>query len=647
MKREVYLEERPLEEALEGYLAFLREMGSLEPGQAEKIPVKESCGRVTAAPVFAAVSHPHFHASAMDGFAVSARKTFGASEQTPFLLKVGEDAIPVDTGDLLPEGCDAVIMVEDTHEAKPGFIEITAAVFPYQNVRVIGEDVVATEMILPANHLIRPVDVGAMLAGGVNLVEVHPQPRVAIIPTGTEVVEPGTPLKPGDIIEFNTPVLGGMVKEWGGVPVRYGIVPDDFGKLREAVLQAKEECEVIILNAGASAGREDFTAAIVRECGTLYAHGVAIKPGKPVVLGEIGKKPFLGIPGYPVSAVLNTELFARPVILAKQGRVPLDREKIKAILSRRVVSPTGVEEFIRVKLGKIGQVVVATPLGRGAGRLLTLVRADGILRSPRFSEGFEAGSEVEIELLRNRQEIEDTVVVIGSHDLALDIIANFLRLKFPEASLSSAHVGSLGGLLALKRGEAHAAGTHLLDPETGEYNVSYLKRYLSGIPVVLVNLSYREQGFIVSPGNPKGIKGFGDLVREDVRFVNRQRGAGTRVLLDFNLQRLGIDPAQVTGYQRDEYTHLAGAAAGAGGTADAGLGIRAAAVALGLDFVPVAEERYDLCILREHWDGQVGERLRAVLADDDFQKAVLARGGYDLRDCGQVLYVQNQSLEST
>jgi putative molybdopterin biosynthesis protein len=606
----------------------------------ETVPVKESCGRVTAAPVFAVISHPHFHAAAMDGFAVQARRTFGATEQNPLRLRVEEEAFPVDTGDVLPEGCDAVIMVEDTHEVEPGVVEITAAVFPYQNVRVMGEDVVATEMLLPANHLIRPVDVGAMLAGGVGTVPVHPRPRVAVIPTGTEVVEPGTPLKPGDIIEFNTPVLGEMVREWGGIPVRYGIVPDDFPALKEAALRAAAECDVVLLNAGASAGREDFTAAVVRECGKLFAHGVAIKPGKPVVLGEVGGKPFLGIPGYPVSAVLNAELFARPVILAKQGRTAPEREKVNAFLSRRIVSPAGVEEFVRVKLGRIGEKIVATPLGRGAGRLLTLVRADGILRVPRFSEGFEAGSVVPVELLRSRPEIEETIVVIGSHDLALDIIANFLRLKFPEATLSSAHVGSLGGLLALKRGEAHLAGTHLLDEATGEYNVSYVRQHLTGVPAVLVNLSYREQGFIVAPGNPKRINTFNDLVRDDVRFVNRQRGAGTRVLLDFHLRRLGLAPEQVAGYQREEYTHLAVAAAVAGGTADVGLGIRAAATALGLDFVPVAEERYDLCVLKEYWEGKVGERLRAVLADPEFQAAVLTRGGYDLRDCGRVVYEQ-------
>ncbi|ACX52056.1 molybdenum cofactor synthesis domain protein [Ammonifex degensii KC4] len=642
MQRNVYLEEKPLPEAQEGYLNFLREKGALKLKRPpEKISAQTACGRVTAAPVFARLSHPHFHQAAMDGYAVKAALTFGASELSPRRLTLGVEAFPVDTGDVLPEGTDAVIMVEDVHQPEPDKIEIIKPIFPYQNVRVVGEDIVATEMIVPANHLLRPVDIGALLAGGVDEVLVYPRPRVVIIPTGDELVPSGTPdPAPGRIIDFNSPMLAELVREWGGEPIRYPIVPDDMARLEEAVRRGLEEGDVVVLNAGSSAGREDFTAPVLRRLGEVFAHGVAIKPGKPVVLGEAAGKPVLGIPGYPVSAVLAAELFLRPVLAALTGQEVPARDKVQAVLSRRIVSPAGVEEFVRVKLGRIGERIVATPLGRGAGMLLTLVRADGILRVPRFSEGFEAGSQVEVELLRRLEEIENTVVVIGSHDLALDIIANFLRLLFPRASLSSAHVGSLGGLMALKRGEAHLAGTHLLDEETGEYNVPYIKRYLAGVPVVLVNLAYREQGFIVAPGNPKGIKDFKDLVREDVRLVNRQKGAGTRVLLDYHLRQRGIDPRRIQGYEREEYTHMAVAAAVASGVADVGLGIRAAALALGCDFVPVAEERYDLCFLRPYWEGKVGEWLRAVLDNPEFRRAVEARGGYDLRDCGRVLYIQ-------
>lgn len=640
MQRKVYLSEQPLEEARQKYLEHLAEQGALVPGPPEEIASAEAVGRVTAEPVFAAVSSPHFHASAMDGLAVRAGDTFGATETTPLTLRVGVDAHVVDTGDPLPPDCNAVIMIEDVHWTGEDTFEITTAAFPWQYVRVIGEDLVATEMIVPANHLIRPVDIGGLLAGGVTRIKVHPRPRVAFIPTGTEVVEPGGELRPGDIVEYNSRVLGALVREWGADFMRWDIVPDEYDRLRTALQAAIETADLVIINAGASAGREDFSAHLIGDLGRVLIHGVGIKPGKPVILGEIGGKPVFGIPGYPVSAVLNCELFVRPVVYARVGRVEPPRSRVSALLSRRVVSPMGVDEFVRVKLGKVGDKIICTPLGRGAGLILTMIRADGLLVVPRLNEGFEAGQTVEVELLRSLPEIEETTMVIGSHDIALDVLANRLKAKYPEASLSSAHVGSLGGLLALRRGEAHLAGTHLLDESTGEYNISYIQKHLPDRGVVLLNLAYREQGFIVAPGNPAGINGFADLAAAGVRFVNRQRGAGTRVLLDYHLKLWGIASEKVNGYDREEYTHMAVAAAVAGGTADCGLGIRAAAVALGLDFVPVAEERYDLCILRDYWDKPLVRRLLDVISDHRFQADVQALGGYDLRDCGKIIWEQ-------
>jgi putative molybdopterin biosynthesis protein len=634
------LSERPLEEARQEYLAFLAAAGALAPGPPEEVPVIGAAGRVTAAPVFAAVSSPHFHAAAMDGLAVRARDTFGAAEISPLTLRVPDQAQVVDTGDPLPEGADAVIMIEDVHQTADDAFEITAAAPPWQHVRMIGEDLVATEMIIPANHVVRPVDIGGLLAGGVTRLQVHSRPRVAFIPTGTEVVEPGGPLRRGNIVEYNSRVLGALVQEWGADFVRHDIVPDEYDRLRAALEQAAAAADIVVINAGASAGREDFSAALIGELGRVVTHGVAIKPGKPVILGLIQGKPVLGIPGYPVSAVLNAELFLRPVVYARLGRVVPPRRRVWALLSRRVVSPMGVDEFVRVKLGRVGDKVVCTPLGRGAGLILTLIRADGLLVVPRFNEGFEAGQTVEVELLRPLSEIDETAVVIGSHDIALDVLANHLKVKYPGAGLSSAHVGSLGGLLALQRGEAHLAGTHLLDEATGEYNVSYIQKHLPGHGAVLLNLAYREQGFITAPGNPDRITGFEDLAREGIRFVNRQRGAGTRVLLDYHLRLAGIRPEQVDGYGREEYTHMAVAAAVASGTAECGLGIRAAASALGLGFVPVAEERYDLCILKEYWDKPLVRRLLDVVDDPGFRAAVQALGGYDLRDCGRIMWEQ-------
>ncbi|NHM28472.1 molybdopterin biosynthesis protein [Desulfofundulus sp. TPOSR] len=638
-KRDVYLDDRPWEEALEEYMAYLEQKGALNPGLPEVVAVEEARGRVTAAPVYARVSSPHYHAAAMDGYAVKAALTFGASETAPRQLAVGSEAIMVDTGDPLPEGCDAVIMVEDVHFVSPEVLEITQPVYPWQHVRPIGEDIVATEMIVPANHRVRPVDIGGLLAGGVTEISVHPRPRVAILPTGTELVEPGRELRPGDIIDYNSRMLAGLVSEWGGDPVRKKITADDFEALRQSLLEALQESDVVLINAGSSAGSEDYTAEVIRSLGRVLVHGVATRPGKPVILGEVDGRPVIGVPGYPVSAYLCADLFVKPIIYKKLGSVPPARRKIEATVSRKLVSSLGVEEFVRVKLGQVGDKIIATPISRGAGIVMSLIRADGIVRVPRLSEGYGAGQAVPVELLRPLEEIKETTVIIGSHDIALDVLANYLRRLYPQASLSSAHVGSLAGLNALKRGEAHCAGTHLLDEETGEYNVSYIQRLLPDRGVVLVNLVYREQGLIVAKGNPKGIRGLEDLARPDVTFVNRQRGAGTRVLLDYHLKQLGISPAQINGYEREEYTHMAVAAAVAGGV-DAGLGIRAAAVALGLDFIPLAEERYDLCIPREYWDTPYIQRLLAVMSQPDFRKEVQALGGYDLRDCGKVMWEQ-------
>lgn len=638
MKRDVYLSDRPLEEAFNGYMELLQSAGALKPANAEEIAVENAAGRVTAKPVYALNSSPHYYASAMDGVAVRSVDTFGASEKIPKTIRLGEGALLLDTGDPLPEGFNAVIMIEDIHFIEEGVFEVVSAAVPWQHVRVIGEDIVATEMILPANHRIRPIDIGGMLAGGVIQVFVHPKPRVALLPTGTELVDPGSELGPGDIVEYNTRMFASLIEEWGGLPVRLGFVSDRYDLLKLEVEKAVKQYDLVLVSAGSSAGREDFTAAVIADLGTVHTHGVAIKPGKPVVLGLSMEKPVIGVPGYPVSAMLCMELFVRSIIYSKLGVPAPPRQLLDALVSKKIVSSLGIEEFIRVKLGQVGDNVVATPIRRGAGLIMSLIRADGILRVPVFSEGFHAGDRVSVELLRPREEIRETTVIIGSHDIALDVLANFLKIIYPGASLSSAHVGSLGGLTALKRGEAHCAGTHLLDETTGEYNISYVKRLLTGRKMVLINLVYREQGLIVARGNPKQIRGVQDLASAGIRYVNRQRGAGTRVLLDFKFKELGIGPEEISGYEREEYTHMAVAAAVASGSADAGMGIRAAAKALGLDFISVVEERYDLCVPSEYMNTNYMIRLLETMKLSDFRSTVKNLGGYDLRDCSKIMW---------
>ncbi|MCG0274955.1 MAG: molybdopterin biosynthesis protein [Thermosediminibacteraceae bacterium] len=636
-EREVYLDNPTLKEALDRFFEELEDAGALKLVESEIVDVREALGRVTAEPVFARISSPHYNAAAMDGIAVSAKDTFGASEKNPVRLKEGVSFWPVDTGDPLPPGCDAVIMIEEVHPLGNGEVEIVSPCSPWDNVRGIGEDMAATELVVPENHRLRPQDLSAILAAGHTAVRVRKKPKVAIIPTGTELVNPGTPLKPGDIIESNSAMLAGLVEEWGGKAVVLEKVKDDFELIKQKVQTAASSADVVLINAGSSAGTEDYTSSCIKALGKLSVHGVAIKPGKPVALGYIAGKPVIGIPGYPVSAYLAMELFVKPILYRMQGLPVPKREKVRARLSRRVVSSIGTLEFLRVKVGKMGGEFIASPLSRGAGVIMSVVRADGLVRIPESKEGIEAGEEVEVELLKSKEEIENTVLMIGSHDVTIDILANELKRHYPEITLSSAHVGSMGGIIALKRGETHMAGIHLLDPETGEYNVPYIKKYLGDRRILLVNLAYRQQGLMVKKGNPKGIRGIEDLVREDVTFVNRQKGAGTRILLDLKLKELSIDPERIKGYGKEEYTHLAVAAAVAGGGADVGMGIMAAAKAFDLDFIPVGQERYDIAIPEEFFHMDSIQKILKILRSEEFKKKIEALGGYNTSMTGELI----------
>lgn len=639
--RNIYVANTPLDKALAEWQLAIEQSGFFSRDPAEEIPVDQALGRVTAEAVYAPQSSPHYNAAAMDGIAVRYRETIGASEARPIHLVAGQQFVYVNTGNVVPGDFDAVIMIEDVQPLDNGQVEIIAPTTPWKHVRTIGEDIVVTELLLPEAHRIRAIDQGAMLATGCITVKVYRRPRAMVIPTGSELVQPGEPLAPGNIIEFNSRILAGYLAEEGASVDRAGIVRDNFSSLLETIGQAAADYDFVLVNAGASAGTEDYTLKVLQHLGRVVLHGVNIKPGKPVILAIVDGKPVIGLPGYPVSAIVCLRLFVLPLLRKMQGLEPVIEPAMDAVLARPLASKLGVEEFIRVKLGRVGETLIATPSGRGAGAVMSFVQADGILRVPAGSEGFGSGHQVEVALLRSAKEIENTLVFIGSHDNILDVLANLLHRQRPVYRLSSAHVGSMGGIMAIKRGEAHLAGTHLLDETSGEYNIAYIRKYLDGIPLKLINLVYREQGLLVRPGNPAGICGFEDLARDDIRFINRQRGAGTRLLTDMHLRRLGIDPIQVAGYDREEFTHMNIASAIASGAADTGLAIRAAAVALGLDFIPVAEERYDL-IVPERFasDPRILSLLGVIRDNEEFQNTVTSLGGYDLRDCGRIFYEQ-------
>jgi len=624
-KRKAYLDMTTVAEALERLWSALGDGRSGE----ERVSVTEALGRVTSRPVLAATSSPSYRAAAMDGFAVRAADTDGASELRPVTLRVGEQAIDVDTGDVVPDGFDAVIMAEDVWPGDDDTTVVASApVSRWQHVRQVGEDVVQGEMVLSSALRLEPRHLAVALAAGHLDLWVRVHPCLGIIPTGDELVQPGPNVRPGEVAEFNSKMLAAMLEQWGGRPVVYASVPDDRGRIQAAVERALAECDAALVLAGSSAGREDYTASVLSTLGKLLVHGVNIMPGKPTALAVVAGKPVFGIPGYPVSASVSADTFVGPWIAKRLGLAASKRPKLTARLARKVPSKAGHREVVRVVAAQVGQDIVALPLARGAGVISSLSRATGLVTFDEHDEGAPAGESVVVELLVTRDQVARTLLHVGSHDLALDLVAELLRRLHPGWDMVSASVGSMAGLAALAGHSAHLAGTHLLDAPTGTYNVAALRRVLPDRPTLLVRLALREQGLYLPKKNPKRIGSIADLARDDVTIANRQPGSGTRVLLDHLLAGEHIDPASVAGYDRIESTHSASAEAVRSGAVDTALGIRLAATALGLDFVPLAEEPYELAIPLDLLDDPAVTRFLTALRHKDLRGQLDRLDGY-------------------
>ena len=638
MKREqrTYRTLKPVAEARQIFLARFAERAL----RTEVIPVRQALGRYSAHAAVAARSVPAYHGSAVDGVAVQAAATFGALPESPVLLAAGTEAIAVNTGDPLPGGMDAVVMVEKITGRGEHF-EIREAVYPWQNVRKAGEDIVRGEILLPARQRIGPIDQAALLAAGVLEIAVVCRPHVRIIPTGTEIIRPedaSDPMRPGAILEVNGQMLASLAADCGGDAVIHDIVPDDPGRIREAVQsEIAAGCDLLLLIAGSSAGSRDHAPTVLSEAGQLLVHGVSVMPGKPTLLAAVNGIPVIGVPGFPISAMVAFREFARPMLYQLQGLQPPEQETVPAVLGRKLPSRPGVEEHVRVILGKVGERVVAVPVGGGAGALMSVVRAGGILRIPSEVSGCSEGEVRPIHLLVSPDSIERRLIGAGSHDLTVDILRSLIQEKSGgRFTISSTNVGSMGGLLAVDKGIAHFAGCHLLDPETGEYNRPYIERFVKNTPVTAITVMHRWQGLMVRKGNPKGIRAVGDLARPEVTFINRQAGSGTRVLLDYELSRARVAADAINGYRSEEYTHMNIAMAVASGRADTGLGIMAAAHALDLDFIPVTRERYDFVIPTELMDGENVRALLDLIHSAEFRKRVGAMGGYEVEETGKV-----------
>jgi molybdenum cofactor synthesis domain-containing protein len=639
VKRQVYLAMKTIEEARE---IFFSRFGPELHTAPESVAAEDALGRITSEPVFATSSVPGFHSAAMDGIAVRAEETYGTTERRPKVLQTGARAIWINTGQPLPLSFDAVIMVEKLHLLDDEHIEIRSPAYPWQNVRKVGEDIVATQLLFPRNHRIRAYDLGALISAGVYTLRVWSRPKVAIIPTGSELVshhddEKMSSLKQGQIIDSNSFILAGLVEENGGIPIRYPIIPDDEREIRHALEKAiTSDADVIMINAGSSAGSKDFTVHVIDGMGEVLVHGVAMMPGKPTILASVEEKPVIGNPGYPVSSTLSFNQFIKPLLFSLQGQRKPVEETVTVRPSRDIPSKLGLEEFLRVNIGKVGSNYVATPLPRAAGSVTTLTRAEGIIRIPSLFEGVLQDEELEAELLVSREEILNTVLIIGSHDMTIDLLADEIRKAGGAIRVSSGNVGSLGGLIALRKGICHLAGSHLLDTQTGEYNLSYVKKYLKGMPVNIFHLVRRDQGLIVRKGNPKGIQGLEDISKGDVLFVNRQAGSGTRVLLDYKLAQLGLESSSIRGYDHEEFTHMAVAVDVLSGAADCAMGIFAAAKALDLDFIPVEREQYDLIIPVEMLQLAGVKEVLETIRTSPFRERVEALGGYDSSRSGEL-----------
>ena len=631
----------PLEKAKKEYMRLLIQNG-MAP-RTEIVPAAQANGRVTAEPVYAHICSPQSNVCAMDGIALDAKLTIGADDTTPVALAAGQYAC-VGTGTPLPDWCNAVVMAEDISSGRwqvdaggsDGTIVLTKPAAPWQHIRQIGEDICAGEMILPSFTQIQPAAVGAMIAGGVTGISVIKAPVVGIIPTGYEPAAPTSEPIEGDVTEQNSAIISAMLRAWGAETITYPAVGDEAAGICDTLKNALRECDIVVLSAGSPAEGESRAEAAISEAGTVFYSGLAIKPGRTAILGCSGAKPVLGVPGYPVSGIIVIEQTLRPIVEYLCRKTPETYRCSDAVLSKSVVSTPEYQEFVRVRMGFVKGRLIASPLNRGSGIVSSFMKADGIVEVPQGVGAYQSGEKVSVRLLRSEDELRRSLVAVGSHDPLLDELSDILRLKFGDISMGSAHVGSMGGLIAVRRGEAHVAGTHLLDEETGEYNISFIRRTFPKGGVRLVECVKRKQGLILPKGNPRNITRVAGVAGDGIRFVNRQKGSGTRILLDYLCRQNSVDTRNINGYDREEYTHTSVAAMIAAGSADVGLGIFSAAKLFDLEFIPVCEEQYDLLIPDHAWELPLTQKLVEVLGSNEFRSRLGALGGYLVEEPGRI-----------
>lgn len=598
----------------------------------EIINVVDCLNRISFEGIYANVSSPYYNASAMDGIALKASSTYKASETNPVVLDK-KDIKYINTGNEIPEEFDAVVMIEDVYDNNDGTISLIKSVRPYQDIRPIGEDIVEGDMVIPKNHMLRPVDISALLSAGIGKIKVIKRPKVAIIPTGDEIVRDVKDLKKGKIIDSNSFFMKNELTLLGAESTIFDVVIDEFSLLEKAVVNASKNYDLVLIGAGSSAGSKDYAKNIIEKNGIVYVHGISIKPGKPTIIGEMNNTPIIGIPGYPVSTYISFDLIVKPIIRKFLKLENPKKEVVKAKLTKKIYSSLKNEEFIRVKLGIINNEYIASPLDRGAGVTMSLVKADGIMVVPKNSEGFESGSIVDISLLKDIKEIDRSLISIGSHDILLDKVDDLMSNN--NYHLSSSHIGSFGGIMAIKSKGCHIAPVHVLDQD-GSYNLNLLDKYL-GSEYCLVRGVSRVQGLMVKKGNPKNIQCLKDLLKNDITFVNRQRGSGTRILLDYILDKEGIDSKDIKGYDFELSTHMLVASSVKDSRFDCGMGIVSVANLNNLDIIEVGKENYDFLVLKDIIDTPIYNEFIKVLQSNEFKNELDKLGGYIINEIGAII----------
>jgi putative molybdopterin biosynthesis protein len=631
LDRKIYLKKMDLDRALELYLSRLRETGFFQP-RAENIKVSEALDRVLARAVFALRSVPHYNSAAVDGIAVRSSDTVQASKHAPKRLDRDHFAI-VNTGQPMPEGFDAVIMIEDVHFLEDGSVEIFEPVPSFHNVRTIGEDVVEYDMLFCRYHRLAPQDLSLLLAAGVFEVEVVKKPECVVVPTGDEIVDPSSELKEGSIPETNSILVKAFLERHGASVKVHDPLGDDPTKLASALQELLPTHDLVLFIGGSSAGQKDYVYRVLEKHGEVLVHGLSIRPGKPTILAIVEEKPVIGLPGFPASCFTVLERVVKPILQAWYRSSESNEDFLEAEVATRMFSSVGDDEFVRVMLAKVKDRYVCVPLKRGAATMSSLTKMDGTIVVPKGQEVIDEGKKVQVLLTASRKRIDNTVLFVGSNDPLIDRLSDLLIER--GLNLSVVNVGSLGGVRAIAKSYAHLAGVHLFDSESETYNLPFLRKMMKHF--VLVKFVKRLQGLVVQKGNPKSIKSLHDLARKDVKFVNRQKASGTRILLDYYLSKLGIDPRQINGYDKEELTHAAVALKIKRNLADVGLAVSYVAQLMNLDFVPLCWEEYDLLVLPEFLKDERFGIILDVMASSDFKNVVSESSGYDISDLGRVV----------